>query len=95
MGARMSFLKPDRASVRHIGTEDAFGGLGLSRRAITSLIRAGVLSPRALAEMPWTDEEAGARFTALRWRLSVDPEGGPKVVREIERIRSDLLAKAA
>ena len=90
----MSFLKPDRSSIRHIGTEDAFGGLGLSRRAIASLIRAGVLSPRALATMPWTDAEAGARFTALKWRLSVDPDGGPKVAAEVERIRTDLVARS-
>jgi hypothetical protein len=89
----MSFLKPDRSSVRHIGTEEVFSGLGLSRRSISSLIRSGVLSPRALIAAPWSDEEAGAKFIALRWRLSVDPTGGPKVVREVERLRSDLLSR--
>jgi len=91
----MSFFKVDRASVRHIGTEEAFAGMGLSKRAVASLIRAGVLSPRALAEAPWTDEEAKARFVSLRWRLSVDPDCGPKVMREIERIKVDIAAQAA
>jgi hypothetical protein len=91
----MSFFKVDRASVRHIGTEEAFAGLGLSKRAVASLIRAGVLSPRALAEAPWSDEEAKARFISLQWRLSVDPDCGPKVVREIERCRTDLLVPAS
>ena len=61
----MSFFRVDRASVRHIGTEEAFAGLGLSKRAVASLIRAGVLSPRALAQAPWTDEEARARYSRL------------------------------
>ena len=90
----MSFFKVDRASVRHIGTEEAFAGLGLSKRAVASLIRAGVLSPRALAAAPWTDQEARARFICLQWRLSVDPDCGPKVIREIERCRADLLTPA-
>jgi hypothetical protein len=49
--------------------------------------------PRALIAAPWSDEEAGGKFIALSWRLSVDPTGGPKVVREVERLRTDLLSR--
>lgn len=85
-------LKSDDPAVRHIGAQDAFAGLGLSRKATASLIRAGVLTPKALAEIAWSDEEAGARYTGLQWRLSVDPDGR-LVAKEIERARALLKAK--
>jgi hypothetical protein len=88
----MSLIGQDRVVVRHIETARALAGLGLSKRAVGGLIRAGVSGPRELVSLPWTDEEAGARFTSLRWRLSVDPSCGPKTAAEVERIRSSLLA---
>jgi hypothetical protein len=87
----VSYIGPDPASVRHFGAEEAFKNLKLSKRAVTGLIRAGVLTPQALAAAPWSDADAGAKFSSLRWRLSVDPEVGSKAVAEIERARSVLL----
>lgn len=87
----MSYIGLDPASVRHFGAEEAFKSLKLSRRAITGLVRAGVLTPQALAAAAWSDEEAKAKFSSLRWRLSVDPEVGSKIVSEIERARLRLI----
>lgn len=91
----MSDFGEDRYPIRHLETERAFRSLGLSRRAARGLIRAGVLGPNALARAPWEDEEAGARFTSLRWRLSVDPGCDPKTLAEVARARSRLLDSTA
>ena len=87
----MRLFWQDRFMVRHSETERTFAGLGLSKRAAGALIRAGVTGPKTLTGTPWTDEDAGARFTSLKWRLSVDPHGGPKTVSEVERVRNGLL----
>jgi hypothetical protein len=87
----MSVLGRDRVVVRHIEIERALARLGLSKRAVGALIRAGISGPRSLVSVPWTDEEAGARFSSLRWRLSTDPGCGPKTVNEVERVRAALL----
>jgi hypothetical protein len=89
--AILSYIGPDPASVRHFGAEEAFKDLKLSKRAVTGLVRAGVLTPGALIKAAWTDEEARAKLSSLRWRLSVDPEVGSKAVAEIERARARLL----
>jgi len=65
--------------------------LRLSSRAINGLIRAGVLTPAALAKAAWSDDEAGAKFSSLRWRLSVDPECGSKAAAEVERARATFI----
>jgi hypothetical protein len=89
----MSLFSRDRFKVRHAETERALKPLGLSKRAVEGLIRAGVSGPQALIGQPWTDEEAGARFSSLGWRLSADPDCGPKVAKEVERVRAALLVQ--
>ena len=91
----MTYLGADPNSVRHYGAEEAFKALRLSQRAVNGLVRAGVLTPTALAKAPWSDAEAGAKFSSLQWRLSVDPEGGPKTAAEVERARTALMAASA
>ncbi|MEO6338904.1 MAG: hypothetical protein ABIO39_02595 [Caulobacteraceae bacterium] len=89
----MAYLGIDPNSIRYIGAEQAFKSLQLSPRATQALIRAGVSSPSALAAAAWTDEEAGAKFSSLSWRLSVDPDGNAKVAQEIERAKLELEAR--
>jgi hypothetical protein len=91
----MGYLGADPDSVRHYGAEEAFKTLRLSRRAVNGLVRAGVLTPAALVKAPWSDGDAGAKFSSLHWRLSVDPECGAKGAAEIERARLQLLEGVA
>jgi hypothetical protein len=65
---------------------------GLSSTAREALMHAGVFSVRALVESPWTDEEAGRRFTALKWRLSVSAYGSAKLLAHVEACRSRFLS---
>ena len=82
--------KFDRFQVRHLESERTFRALGLSQRAARGLIRAGVLGPTSLRQTPWSDEEAGARYVSLEWRLSVDPACDTKVLAEVARVRAEL-----
>lgn len=86
----MSGFGEERVAVRRLETERALRALGLSKRAARGLVRAGVMGATGLLRTPWTDEEAGARFTSLSWRLSVDPECDPKTLAEVARVRSQL-----
>ncbi|HTK36392.1 MAG TPA: hypothetical protein VL358_14065 [Caulobacteraceae bacterium] len=79
--------------MRRIEAERSLKRLGLSKKAVKGLISAGVSGPETLVSVPWTDEEAKARFSSLRWRLSVDPNCGPKTVAEVERLRVSLLSE--
>ncbi len=91
----MPYLGVNINSIRYVEAEQAFKSLRLSRRAITALIRAGIPTPSALAAAAWTDAEAGAKFSSLSWRLSVDPDGNAKVAKEIERARAELASRLA
>jgi hypothetical protein len=86
----VSEIHEERDPVRYLEAERVFRDLGLSIRAARSLIRAGILGPTTLARTPWTDEEAGARYSSLSWRLSVDPACDAKILAEVERVRSQL-----
>lgn len=77
--------------VRRDLAEVEFAAAGLSPKAREALVSAGVLSVRELLESPWTDEEAGRRFTALKWRLSVSPHSSAKLLSQVEACRSRLL----
>jgi hypothetical protein len=87
----MNHFSEERIAIRRLETERAFRTLGLSKRAARGLVRAGVLGPGALARAPWTDQEAGARFSSLSWRLSVDPECDTKTLAEVARVRAQLM----
>ena len=87
----MNFFGQERFVVSHSESERALTAVGLSRHAARALIRAGISGATALRKAPWTDEEAGTRFSSLRWRLSVDPTCASKTVGEIERARERLL----
>ena len=89
----MPYLGVNLNSIRYVEAEQTFKRLQLSQRAITALIRAGIPTPAALAAAPWTDQEAGAKFSSLSWRLLVDPDGNAKVAKEIERARAELAAR--
>ena len=91
----MAYMGIDPTSVRYIEAEHAFRGLGVSKRAMVALIKAGVFNPGALAMAPWTDSEAGAKFSSLRWRLSVDPDCTPRDIAQLERLRADLRQRAS
>lgn len=67
-----------------------FQSRGLSHKAAEALLEAGVFTVRDLVASPWTDEEAGARFVGLRWRLSVGANPA-KIVSHIEQRRAQLL----
>jgi hypothetical protein len=77
--------------IRHGVAEGKFAAAGLPPKAREALLKAGVLSVRELVESPWTDEEAGRRFTALKWRLSVSPYSSAKLLAEVEACRARLL----
>ena len=89
----MPYLGVNINSVRYVEAEQTFKSLRLSSRAITALFRAGISTPSALAAAAWTDQEAGAKFSSLSWRLSVDPDGNAKVAKEIERAKLELASR--
>jgi len=72
-----------------------FNSAGLSSKAADALVAIGVLSLKELLRDPWSDADAGRRFTSLPWRLSVSPHGSERLAHHIEATRSRLLAEQA
>jgi hypothetical protein len=64
---------------------------GLSAKANDALFDVGVFNLEELLKQPWSDEDAGQKFVALRWRLSVSPTCTPKLLNQIEAVRSRQL----
>jgi hypothetical protein len=77
---------------RNLGVRE-LQAAGLSQKAAEALADAGVFTVRELLRAPWSDEEAGARFASLKWRLSVGPHPS-RVVSQIEQRRAQLLEAA-